>query len=133
MSSAGTAAALQELSANGSIPSVPNGQFYGGQKLSSISHRGLQMSGINGIGNTNPVQRIVNQPILRQTAAEPITGRLADRLEVSGLSHLLKSLKADGIRTDKVASIKAEIEAGKYETDQKLDVAVDRLLDELHA
>jgi anti-sigma28 factor (negative regulator of flagellin synthesis) len=32
---------------------------------------------------------------------------------------------------DKVASIKAQIEAGTYEDDHKLDVAADRLLDDL--
>jgi anti-sigma28 factor (negative regulator of flagellin synthesis) len=44
---------------------------------------------------------------------------------------LLKTLKNNDIRTDKVAAIKAQIEAGTYEDDKKLDAAVDRLLDDL--
>ena len=35
------------------------------------------------------------------------------------------------IRADRIAQIRAEIAAGTYETDQKLDVAVGRLLDEI--
>jgi len=35
------------------------------------------------------------------------------------------------IRADRVADIRAQIEAGAYETDEKLDVAIGRLLDEI--
>lgn len=35
------------------------------------------------------------------------------------------------IRTDRVADIRAEIEGGIYETDEKIDIAVGRLLDEI--
>ena len=47
------------------------------------------------------------------------------------MSHLLKALKNNDVRTEKVAAIKAEIEAGTYETDAKMDAAVDRMLDDL--
>ncbi len=47
------------------------------------------------------------------------------------LLRTLKSLQSNDIRADKVAQIKAQIEAGAYEDDQKLDVATDRLLDDL--
>lgn len=35
------------------------------------------------------------------------------------------------IRADRVADIRAQIDAGVYETDEKLDVAIGRLLDEI--
>ena len=35
------------------------------------------------------------------------------------------------IRTDRVAQIRQAIEAGTYETQDKLDIAIDRLLDEI--
>ena len=58
---------------------------------------------------------------------------VADRLELSGVSHLLGTLKANGdVRTEKVADIKAQIEAGSYEADgTKLDGSLDGLLDDL--
>jgi negative regulator of flagellin synthesis FlgM len=47
------------------------------------------------------------------------------------MSHLLKALKSNDVRVDKVADIKKQIEAGTYETDDKLNIAADRLLDDL--
>ena len=35
------------------------------------------------------------------------------------------------IRTDRVAQIREALEAGTYETQEKLDIAIDRLLDEI--
>jgi negative regulator of flagellin synthesis FlgM len=87
---------------------------------------------INGIGNSSPVQRIVNNPIRREVASDGTTTRPSDRLELSGVSHLMQTLKKNDIRTDKVAQIKAQVEAGTYETGDKLDIAADRLLDDLN-
>jgi anti-sigma28 factor (negative regulator of flagellin synthesis) len=87
---------------------------------------------INSVGNNSPVQKLVSQPIQKQLPAEPPKQlRAADRLEVSGASHLLKTLKANDVRGEMVASIKAQIAAGTYDSQAKLDAAVDRLLDEL--
>ncbi|HMB95409.1 MAG TPA: flagellar biosynthesis anti-sigma factor FlgM [Tepidisphaeraceae bacterium] len=93
---------------------------------------GFVMSSINGIGPNSPVQKIVEQPIQKQTPVDPPKQLpVVDKLELSGVSHLLKSLKNNDVRVDKVAEIKSQIEAGNYETDDKLDVAADRLLDDL--
>ena len=94
------------------------------------------MSSINNVGGNNPVQKIYTKPVAKpaetQSSQPTQTTRATDRLELSGAGHLLKALKADGgIRADKVATIKAQIESGKYEDDHKLDVATDRLLDDL--
>ena len=93
------------------------------------------MSSINSIGGAGaagPVQRLVNNPIQKQVPADaPAQLPATDKLQLSGVSHLLKSLKNNDVRTDKVAEIKAQIASGTYEDDRKLDVAVDRLLDDL--
>lgn len=88
---------------------------------------------VNNVGSNSPVQKIVNNPIQKAIPADaPKQLPATDRLELSGVSHLLKTLKSNGdVRTDKIADIKAEIAAGTYEDDKKLDVAVDRLLDDL--
>ena len=92
------------------------------------------MSGIQGVGNNQPVGPIINQSVLRQVQSRGTAGSSADRLELSGVGHLLQQLKNDGaVRADKVADVKARIEAGTYEDDQKLDTAIDRLLDELNS
>ena len=88
---------------------------------------------VNNVGQSSPVEKIVNNPIQKTIPADaPKQLPATDRLELSGVSHLLKALKANSdVRTDKVAEIKAQIEAGTYEDEKKLDVAVDRLLDDL--
>lgn len=90
------------------------------------------MSSIDGIGNQSPVQKIIANPVHKQLAVDaPLVARGPDKLELSGMSHLLESLKSNDVRTDKVTQIRAQIEAGTYETPEKLDAAADKLLDEL--
>ena len=89
---------------------------------------------IQGIGNNSPLQKIVNQPIQKSVPAgcsQPSRG--SDSVELTSASKLLATLKAGGdVRTDKVASIRAQIDAGTYaDDDHKLDVAADRMLDDL--
>ena len=88
---------------------------------------------VNNVGNSSPVQKIVANPVQKSIPADaPKQLPVTDRLELSGVSHLLKTLKSNGdVRTEKVAEIKSQIEAGTYEDDKKLDAAVDRLLDDL--
>ena len=90
------------------------------------------MSAINGIGSNNAVQKIAASPVRKELPAQPAKQmKLTDRVELSGVSHLLATLKANGVRADKVSSVRAAIEAGKYETSEKLDAAIDKLLNDL--
>ena len=87
---------------------------------------------VNNVGSNSPVQKIVNNPVQKTIPTDaPKQLPAADPLELSGVSHLLKTLKNNDVRVDKVAQIKAQIEAGTYFTDEKEDVAIDRLLDDL--
>jgi anti-sigma28 factor (negative regulator of flagellin synthesis) len=50
----------------------------------------------------------------------------------SSLAHIADVFRrGDDVRHDKVAAIKAAIKSGEYESDEKLDIAADRLLDDL--
>jgi negative regulator of flagellin synthesis FlgM len=91
------------------------------------------MSGINGVGANTPLNKIVSNPVQKSVPANaPQAMKLTDKVKLSGMGHLLQTLQAGGnVRADKVAAIRAEIEAGKYETDAKLDKAIDRLIDDL--
>ena len=89
------------------------------------------MSSINQVGGNTPVQRVVTNPIQQVPAEHRKQLPVTDKLELSGASHLLKTLKKNDIRADKVADIKVQIASGTYDDDKKLDVAVDRLLDDL--
>ena len=88
---------------------------------------------VNGVNSSSPVQKIINNPIQKQLPTDASTpARASDRLELSGAGHLLQALKSNDVRADKVSSIKAQIASGTYETDHKLDGAIDKLLDELN-
>ncbi|MDB5322018.1 MAG: hypothetical protein JWN40_3649 [Phycisphaerales bacterium] len=90
------------------------------------------MNPINNVGSNSPIQKITSTPVQKETpAAAPSKPSLADRVELSGVGHLLGALKSNDIRADKVAAVKAQIDAGTYEDDKKIDVAVDRLLEDL--
>ena len=88
------------------------------------------MSGINPIGSGWNIQNITQQPIFKSIPPSAVP-RATDRLELSGHSHLLAALRSNEVRVDKVAVIKSQIEAGTYESDEKLNMAIDRMLDEI--
>jgi anti-sigma28 factor (negative regulator of flagellin synthesis) len=89
------------------------------------------MSQINGLGPNSPIQKIIQQPITKQLPVDAPAHPARDKVELSGVSHLLQTLKSNDIRADKVAEIRKQIEAGTYDTDDKLDAALDPLLDDL--
>jgi anti-sigma28 factor (negative regulator of flagellin synthesis) len=96
-------------------------------KLESFS-----MSQINPISQPTPVQKIVANPIQKVIPPDAQPVRASDRLELSGASNLLAALKSNDVRTDKVASIRQQLQDGTYDPDgKKLDAAADKLLDEL--
>ena len=88
------------------------------------------MSSVNPVGNGFNIQNVPNLPVLRSISSPSAPGA-TDRLELSGNTHLLAALRSNEVRIDKVAIIKSQIEAGSYETSDKLDIAADRLLDEI--
>lgn len=95
------------------------------------------MSSVNNISSNSPIyspkQVGGKSPAASAAGTSPARGK--DSVELSGNSHvgqLLKTLKAGGdVRTAKVASLKAQIAAGTYEDDKKLNAATDRLLDDV--
>jgi anti-sigma28 factor (negative regulator of flagellin synthesis) len=90
------------------------------------------MSQINPISQPTPVQKIVANPIQKVIPPDAQPVRASDRLELSGASNFLATLKSNDVRTDKVASIRQQLQAGTYDPDgKKLDAAADKLLDEL--
>jgi negative regulator of flagellin synthesis FlgM len=55
-----------------------------------------------------------------------------DRVDISPEAELVSRVgDLPEIRADRVAEIRAQIAAGVYETDEKLEIALGRLLDEL--
>ncbi len=56
----------------------------------------------------------------------------SDKLDISSEAEFVSIAKdIPDIRADRVAEIRAQIQSGAYETEEKLDIALDRLLDEI--
>jgi len=89
---------------------------------------------INKLSSNAPVNKVVAKPVQKEVPADaPKQLPVTDRVELSGaVSNLLKTLKSGGdVRAEKVAAIRQQLQDGTYEDDHKLDVAADRLLDDL--
>jgi anti-sigma28 factor (negative regulator of flagellin synthesis) len=67
------------------------------------------------------------------TSAAAGSSRGGDRVELSGsVGTFLQQLRNGGdVRTEKVAAIRSQLEAGTYNEDAKLDFAIEKLLDEV--
>ncbi len=77
----------------------------------------------------------INSPH-RLNASSPtgqtVASREADQLDISREADIVSRVRdLPEIRSDRVAAIKAQIAAGMYETDEKINIALDRLLDEI--
>jgi negative regulator of flagellin synthesis FlgM len=80
---------------------------------------------------TSPAQRAQSQKPA-ELAARP-SATPVDQLDLSSVNRLNASQIAGGgeIRIDRVADIRRQIAEGSYDTPEKMDAALDRLLDQL--
>ena len=90
---------------------------------------------IHGLGQVHGPQQI-KAPHTQQPASPVDTPRgdniNIDQLDISPEADLVSRARdVPDIRQDKVNEIRQQIANGAYETDEKLNVALDRLLDEL--
>ncbi len=88
---------------------------------------------LHGIGgNFVPPNLPVTGPAgAREVAGGRINDDL-DRVEISDLARMMGKIgQLPAIRHEMVAQVKAQIDAGTYDSPQKLDIAVDRLIDDL--
>jgi negative regulator of flagellin synthesis FlgM len=88
---------------------------------------------VNNLGASPQIAKLnpANSTTPPATPTSQAIDRGADRLDLSGVQNYMQVLRQNDIRADKVAEIRAQIDAGTYETDDKLEVAIDRLIDDL--
>jgi negative regulator of flagellin synthesis FlgM len=83
---------------------------------------------IHGAQQINAPHRSYNS----QPASAPQRTASTDQLDISREADMVSRARdLPDIRADKVARIKAQIASGAYETPEKLDLALSRLLDEI--
>jgi negative regulator of flagellin synthesis FlgM len=85
----------------------------------------MQIRPTNNLQNTQSVNLATQRADQSNATANQAP---VDQLDLSTEAQMLAGGE---IRADRVAQVKAEIASGVYETDAKLDAAIDRLLDEI--
>jgi negative regulator of flagellin synthesis FlgM len=69
---------------------------------------------------------------LSKPSAPNESGPIQDELQISDAAQMLDKVgQIPDVRQDRVDQIRARIAEGTYETREKLDIAVERLLDEI--
>ena len=90
---------------------------------------------INGMAHVHGPQSI-NAPHRAQApqrAEQSGYATGADQLDISNEADMVsRSRELPEMRADRVAELRAAIESGTYETPERLEVAVGRLLDEIN-
>jgi len=88
----------------------------------------IDVNGVNPAGVPHPVSA-VGPAQGGQTASQPVA---QDVIEISTAAKLAAMVRdIPDVRTDLVARVKAEIEAGQYETPERIERAIDGLMTDL--
>ena len=91
----------------------------------------MQINGVSHLHGAQPIQGPQRAQASQATQqADNWAG--VDELDISAEAELISGVRdIPDIRSDRVAEIRAQIADGVYETGDKLDIAVGRLLDEI--
>jgi negative regulator of flagellin synthesis FlgM len=91
----------------------------------------MQIHGPSQIHGAQPVHG-PHQARSVDAASAPATPDIGDRVDISEAGRIADQLaEIPDIRSERVAEIRSALARGVYETDEKLDLALERLLDEI--
>lgn len=96
----------------------------------------MNISSIKGAANVASVGRAEPREAAQERTAPAAAQvqRGEDQIELSEASRLLARLRGlPEIRQELVDRVRAEIESGSYETDDKLDQAIESMLDDIES
>ncbi|MEZ6094758.1 MAG: flagellar biosynthesis anti-sigma factor FlgM [Pirellulaceae bacterium] len=88
----------------------------------------MQIQPTNNLGNVNQAQMGSNQI---QTNKQSSFQTPVDQVEFSQEAQMMMNGVGSDFRADKVADLRMQIASGRYETPEKIELAVERLLDEI--
>lgn len=90
----------------------------------------MEVRGLNSVGATAPISRTA--PTTAAGPAAPVAAAPRDEVEISAVSRMLDDAsRTSGVREQRLEQIKAAIEAGTYETPEKLEIALERMLQQI--
>lgn len=91
----------------------------------------MEVNGPGPVQSAFPAKQVQPTQPVEQTSA-PRSTVPQDEVDISSAGKILDELnQSSEVRQERLNQIKAEIEAGTYDTPEKLEAALDRLLDEI--
>jgi negative regulator of flagellin synthesis FlgM len=91
----------------------------------------MQIYGPSQIHGAQPINA-PHAPRAHEASSIPASSSTGDRLDISEAGQIAGRLAdVPEMRADRVQELRTAILEGSYETDAKLDIALDRLLDEI--
>ena len=92
----------------------------------------MDINAIGSVQRTAPVSHPQSQ--VSQPTQSTRVSSTQDELEISKAARMLGDMQSNSdLRAERLAQIKAAIDDGTYETREKLDVAVDKLLKDIRS
>lgn len=91
----------------------------------------MEVRGLSSASPLSPVNRPESTPgVEKSPSTGPTTPQ--DEVEISAVGKLLDDAsRTPGVREQRLAEIKAAIEAGTYDTPEKLELALSRMVEQL--
>ena len=89
---------------------------------------------VRGLSSARPMSPVSRPEVTSAPTQTAPTGLASprDEVEISSVGKLLDDAsRTPGIREQRLAQIKSAIEAGTYETPEKLELALNRMLEDL--
>ena len=89
---------------------------------------------VRGLSSTSPLSPVNRPGIAPEAEKSQVAGPTTpkDEVEISAVGKMLDDAsRTSGIREQRLAEIKAAIEAGTYETPEKLELALNRMIEQL--
>jgi negative regulator of flagellin synthesis FlgM len=103
----------------------------GSSKPQSHRSQRMQINGPTHLHGAHPVSA-PHDSRLAQPTGQTQSSQITDELQISEAARLAEqSQSSQEVRAERVETIRAQIAQGTYETPEKLDVAVARLLNEI--
>jgi anti-sigma28 factor (negative regulator of flagellin synthesis) len=95
-------------------------------------HKEVIMANINSIQPSMGMAPIDAMASVATNGTKVQPAGISDVVEISNVAKLAAKIQeVPDIRTELVEQVKAEIAAGTYETPERIEIALDRLMDEL--
>jgi len=95
----------------------------------------MNISGANQLHGPHALQGPHSRPVAKATGPQSARPQAVDQLDLSpealAASEASNPSATGPVRAERVADIRSQIQAGTYETPDKLDAALSRLLDEI--